>query len=91
MPKRKIKQTNQCQAVEMAQCIRILLVLAEDLSSIPSIHKAAHNHPYFQFQGIQPPLLESVVPRHGHDEHASKAFVHIKIKQKQPKGQPTLL
>jgi hypothetical protein len=38
---------------------RTLVVLAEDLGSIPSTHKVAHNHLQLYFQGIQRCLLVS--------------------------------
>ena len=39
-------------AREMAQQSEALAALAEDLGWIPSIHMVAHNHLWFQFQGI---------------------------------------
>jgi hypothetical protein len=42
----------------MAQWLRALAALAEDLGSIPSNHMVAHNH--FQFQGTCHPLLSSM-------------------------------
>lgn len=36
---------------KMAQQLRAVTVLAEDLSSNPSTHMASHNHSEFQFQG----------------------------------------
>lgn len=39
----------------------VLAALAEDLGSVPTAHMVAHNHPSFQFQGIQYSLLASVV------------------------------
>ena len=36
---------------EMVQELRALAVLEEDLCSVPSTHKVAHNHLLQQFQG----------------------------------------
>ena len=44
----------------MTQQFRALAVLREDLDLIPSTHMVAHNCLYFQFQGIQLPLLVSM-------------------------------
>ena len=36
----------------MAQTLRALATLAEDLASVPSTYMAAHSHLYLQLQGI---------------------------------------
>lgn len=42
---------------EMAQLLREIITLAEDMTLIPSTHTAAHSLPQPQFQGTQRPLL----------------------------------
>jgi hypothetical protein len=44
----------------MAQLLRVLSALAEDLGSVLSTHMVAHNLLVLQFQGIQHPLLGSM-------------------------------
>ena len=55
-------------AGEMAQWLRALTVLPEDLGLIPSTHKAAHNYP-------QHPLLDSTGTMY---ILAGKTLIHIK-------------
>lgn len=50
----------------MAQRLKVLAVLPEVLSSIPSTHMVAHNYPLLQFWGTQYPLLISMDIRHAH-------------------------
>lgn len=40
----------------MAQWLRVIPALSEDLSSVPSIYTAAHNSLYLQLQGLQCPF-----------------------------------
>jgi hypothetical protein len=42
-------------AGEMGKCLRVLVVLPKNLSSICSNHIAAHNRRQFQFQGLRQP------------------------------------
>lgn len=35
---------SRCRAVELAQCLRVLFALIEDLSSNPRAHMVAHNY-----------------------------------------------
>lgn len=60
----------------MAQKLRALVVLAEDLARIPSIHKAAHNHPQLQSQGTCP-ILASVVTRQAHEAQTQMQAKHL--------------
>ena len=53
----------------MAQQVRVLAALPEDLSSIPSIHLTAHNHLKLQFKG-------DLVPSSGFCRHCMHV-VHI--------------
>jgi hypothetical protein len=49
------KQTNKkCRvgAEELASWLKAHTALTEDLGSIPSTHKVAHNHLYLQFQEL---------------------------------------
>ena len=50
----------------MAQRLRALAVLPEDLNWIPSIPMGVHNCPCLQLQGLKCPLLTSEVTRHTH-------------------------
>lgn len=51
-------------AGEMTQTLRALLVLPEDMGSIPSNHVAANNHLLLHFQGTYWLLLTSVGTRY---------------------------
>jgi len=53
----------------LAQQLRALAALPEDLGSIPNNHIAAHNCLQLQFQGIQHPHT---------DIHAGKTPMHMK-------------
>lgn len=58
----------------MTRLLRAIVALSEDPGSVSSIHVMAHNHPYFQFQGIQWPLInfEGYIC-----EHLGKTLIHI--------------
>lgn len=45
---------------KMAFCLRLLVVLTKDPSSVPSSHMTTHNHQSFLFQVNHHPLLGSV-------------------------------
>lgn len=45
---------------KMAFCLRLLVVLTKDPSSVPSSHMTTHNHQSFLFQVNRHPLLGSV-------------------------------
>jgi hypothetical protein len=55
-------------AGEMAQQFRALTALPEVLSSIPSIHKVAHNH-----------VKWNLVPSSGVSEDSDSVLIYIKI------------
>lgn len=44
----------------MTFCLRLLVVLTKDPSSVPSSHMTTHNHQSFLFQVNRHPLLGSV-------------------------------
>jgi hypothetical protein len=48
----------------MAQQLRAMTALLEDLGSSPTTHMAAGKHPLFQFQETQQLLLASLSTRH---------------------------
>lgn len=48
--------TNGVGAEELAQQLRVPVVLAEDLGFVPSIHMVAHNHLKLQFQVPRNPV-----------------------------------
>ena len=55
--KKNKKKSHSLRALEMPQRLRALVALAEDPSSVPSMHMAAHSHLHRQFQGdpLPPP------------------------------------
>ena len=67
---------------EMAQQLRALGSLEENLGSIPSIHMVARNLPHFQVQGTRCPLLTSEDTRQTHatqtEKHQHKILIYIK-------------
>ena len=68
----------------MAQQLRILAALAEDLDLDPRIHMVPHNHFYLQFQGILQPFLNSMGTRHmcaAYTYVSDKKIVHKQKKQ----------
>lgn len=69
----------RCREGEMAQWLRVL-AFVEDLGSIPSMHRVAHNHLQFHFQWIQCPLT-SVGIRHARYTQG-KTLIHIKYIKK---------
>ena len=50
----------------MAERLRVQAALPENPSSMPNIQMSAHHHLFFQAQGTQHPLLNSLVPAHVH-------------------------
>ncbi|EGW04989.1 hypothetical protein I79_003494 [Cricetulus griseus] len=68
----------------MAQQLRALVALPEDLGSSPSTHMAAYSHLQLQSQGIQHPLPVSMGTRHGcgaqPDMYTGKIPIHMKSK-----------
>lgn len=66
---------------EMAQRLRALTVLPEDLSLMTSTHMLFYNHLELQFQGIQRHLLTSLDTRRANVAHTYKAGKHTPIKK----------
>jgi hypothetical protein len=60
----------------MAQQLRALDILAEDLSLVPSTYMSAHNHFYLHFQAILHPLLASMGTGHAYDAQACMQAKH---------------
>lgn len=48
----------------MAQCLKLSVVHAKDLSSVPGTHTVAYNTLQLHFQGIWSPLLTSAGTSH---------------------------
>jgi hypothetical protein len=60
----------------MAQWLRTLAALTEDLGLVPSAHMVVYNHLKLQFQGIRCPLLNFVGTMHAGDTHFRSFYVH---------------
>lgn len=60
----------------MAQWLRTLALLAEDMGVVTSPYMAFYNCPQLQFQGLKPSSGLS-----GHQPHMQYKYIHIKYKQ----------
>jgi hypothetical protein len=72
-------KSDQVGGEEMAQQLRALAILSEDLDSVPIAHTTAHNYLQLSFQGIQCPKKASVETsciRCTHI-HAGKTLKHV--------------
>ena len=69
-------RTTTLGAGEMAQWLRALAALAEDLGSVPRAHIEAHNLPITPFPGDPKPLLITIGARHVYDMHTYMQAKH---------------